>query len=117
MPSTLEYLRHIRDEAAFLMEQVQGLHEDEFTRNGVLRRAFVRSIEIIGEAARQLPDDFKQQHADIEWRAMSGMRNVLIHGYFVVDYDIVWDIAANKIPALHDAVCQLIEAGEGSSPA
>jgi uncharacterized protein with HEPN domain len=101
--STLEYLRHILDETDYIMARAKGLSEDQFLSDETLKRAFVRSIEVIGEAARQVPEDFRQQHTQIEWRAMAGMRNWLIHGYFGVDYDIVWDVVTNKIPGLqHD---------------
>ena len=107
--SALEYLQHILDESEYLMGKTQGLTQERFMRDATLKRAFVRSIEIIGEAAKQIPDDIKQTHGGLEWRAMAGMRDRLIHGYFGVDYDIVWDVAINKVPALHQMVKQIIE--------
>jgi len=73
--SALEYLRHILDETRYLMDRVQGLTQDQFMRDATLKRAFVRSIEIIGEASKQIPDDLKQKHSHLEWRAMAGMRD------------------------------------------
>ena len=108
--SALEYLRHILDETMYLIDQAQGLTWDQFVRDATLKRAFVRSIEIIGEASRQIPDEFKRKHSHLEWRAMAGMRDRLIHGYFGVDYELVWDVVANKIPALHRAIEEIIEA-------
>lgn len=86
------------------MEQTQRLEKTTFLRDETLKRAFVRSLEIIGEAVKQLPDAVKQRYSHLEWRAMAGMRDRLIHGYFGVDYDIVWDVVANKIPELQQAV-------------
>ncbi|MEW6573660.1 MAG: DUF86 domain-containing protein [Bacillota bacterium] len=111
--SALEYLRHILDETEYLMGRAQGLSQDQFMRDATLKRAFVRSIEIIGEASKKIPDDFKQKYSHLEWRAMAGMRDRLIHGYFGVDYDIVWDVVTNKIPVLYRAVKEIIET-EGS---
>jgi len=108
--SALEYLRHILDETAYLMDRAQGLTQDQFMRDATLKRAFVRSIEIIGEASKQIPDDLKQKYSYLEWRAMTGMRDRLIHGYFGVDYDIVRDVVTNKIPVLHQAIKEIIEA-------
>ncbi len=71
--SALEYLRHILDETGYLISQAQGLTHDQFVRDATLKRAFGRSIEIIGEASKQMPDDFKQKYSHLEWRAMAGM--------------------------------------------
>jgi uncharacterized protein with HEPN domain len=67
-----------------------------------LKRAFVRSIEIIGEAVKQLPDEFRSEHSAIDWRAIAGTRDNLIHDYFGIDYDIVWDIVTNEIPGAQE---------------
>src|SRR6266545_3256340 len=98
--STLAYLQHIIRETQYLTDRSRELSKEEFLQDETLKRAFVRSLEIIGEAARQLPNDFRQKYHHLEWRAMAGMRDRLIHGYFGVDYDIVWDAVINKIPAL-----------------
>jgi uncharacterized protein with HEPN domain len=98
------------DETGYLIDQTQGLTWDQFMRDATLQRAFVRSLEIIGEASKRIPDDFKQKYGHLEWRAMAGMRDRLIHGYFGVDYGIVWDVVTNKIPVLHRAIKEIIEA-------
>lgn len=99
-PSALEYLRHMLDEAEFLINYSQGLTQEAFIQDETLKRAFVRSIEIIGEASKQIPDGLKRKYSHIQWRAIAGMRDRLIHAYFGVDYDIVWDVVVNKIPLL-----------------
>jgi uncharacterized protein with HEPN domain len=102
--STGHYLQHILIETRYLTDQTQGLEPETFLHDETLKRAFIRSLEIIGEAVKQLPDDVKQRYGHLEWRAMAGMRDRLIHGYFGVDYDIVWDVVTNKIPELQQAV-------------
>ncbi len=106
--SVLEYLRHILDEAEYLMAQTQGVTKDEFMHDATLKRAFVRSLEIIGEATKQIPSDFRQKYSHLDWRAMSGMRDRLIHAYFGVDYEIVWDVVATKVPTLRQEVEKII---------
>jgi uncharacterized protein with HEPN domain len=107
--SVREYLQHILDETEYLTEQSQDLDKEAFLQNGTLKRAFVRSIEIIGEAVKQIPESVRQEHPGIEWRAMAGMRDRLIHGYFGVDYEIVWDVVTNKVPGLAKTVRQILD--------
>ena len=106
--SVREYLQHILDETNYLLNETQGLDKHTFLRNETLKRAFVRSLEIIGEAAKQIPDDLRRQHPQIEWRAIAGMRDRLIHGYFAVDYEIVWDAIQNKVPELQREMTRML---------
>lgn len=106
----LDYLRHILVEVDYILAAVSGLTFDSFSRDETLRRAFVRSLEIIGEAAKKVPDDFRAEYPDVEWRAMAGMRDRLIHGYFGVDYEIVWDVVENRIPELRRQISSIVEA-------
>jgi uncharacterized protein with HEPN domain len=107
--SRLEILHHVLDEIRFVEEQTEGLSEDEFMHDGTVQRAFVRSIEIIGEAVKTLPNDVRERYADIEWRSLAGMRDKLIHHYFGVDYSIVWDVVKNKLPGLGIQITKVIQ--------
>jgi uncharacterized protein with HEPN domain len=107
-PSSIEYLRHILDEALYLESQLEGLDETTFMHDETLKRAFVRSLEIIGEATKQISTEVRQRYSHEEWRAMAGMRDRLIHGYFGIDYDLVWDVVVNKVPTLGLDVQQII---------
>jgi len=107
--SPLEYLRHILDETKYLVKQTEGLSRDEFIQNETFKRAVVRSIEVIGEAVKNVPDDFKQKYANIDWKLIAGMRDKLIHHYFGIDYDIVWDVVINEIPVLQKEVKRILQ--------
>jgi uncharacterized protein with HEPN domain len=115
-PSALDYVRHMLDETAYLIAQTKGLTHRRFMRDATLKRAFVRIIEIIGKASKQIPDDLKRKYSHLEWRAMAGMRDRLVHNYMGVDYDIVWDVAINKIPELHLALQALLDAENTDKP-
>lgn len=108
LPSPLEYLRHILDETEYLEGETQGLDRETFIHNETLRRAFVRSLEVIGEATKKVPEDIRQKYPDVSWRAMASMRDRLIHGYFGIDYDIVWDVVVNKIPLLNEQIAEIL---------
>jgi len=97
---SLDCLQHILAEVEYLLKNSAGLGKDEFVASETLRRAFVRSLEVIGEASKKVPENFRQQHPQVAWRAMAAMRDRLIHGYFGVDYELVWDVVKNKAPAL-----------------
>ena len=107
--SETEYLRHIQDEARYLVEASREVSWDEFSSDETLKRAFVRSIEGIGEAAKNLSTEIRDRYSGVEWRAMAGMRDRLIHGYFGVDYEIVWQVATEKAPELRDAIGAILE--------
>lgn len=105
-----DYLRHILVEADYLINRSTGVSVETLMADETLRRAFVRSLEIIGEAARKVPDPFRSQYPDMEWRAMAGMRDRLIHDYFGVDYELVWDVVKNRIPELRDQISSILDA-------
>jgi len=104
-----DYLRHIMVEANYLLECSVSLTFEAFARDETLRRAFVRSLEVIGEAAKKVPQEFRAEYPQVEWRSMAGMRYRLIHGYFRVDYDLVWDVVRNRVPGLRTQIASILE--------
>jgi uncharacterized protein with HEPN domain len=104
-----DYLRHILVEADYLIDRSAGLSYDAFAADETLRRAFVRSLEIIGEAAKKVPEDFRARHAGVDWRGMAGMRDRLIHDYFGVDLELVWDVVRRRVPELRGQIAAIVE--------
>lgn len=104
----IEFLKHINDECLFILSVSKNLSKDNFLDDEVLKRAIVRSLEIIGEATKKIPADVKIKWNSIQWKNMAGMRDRLIHDYIGVDYTIVWDVIKNKIPELQIQISLVI---------
>ena len=104
-----DYLRHILVEVEYLLDRSQTLTYERFAADETLRRAFVRSLEIIGEAVKNLPEEFRASYPEVEWRPIAQMRDRLIHGYFGVDYQLVWDVVYKKLPELKRSIQQIID--------
>jgi len=106
----VEYLKHIRDESLYILSITsKGITKEEFLNDETLKRAVVPSLEIIGEASKKIPADFKIKWDKVKWKDMAGMRDRLIHDYMGVNYSIVWDVIKNKIPELGEQVICVIE--------
>lgn len=103
-----EFLQHILAEAEYLTSVQPRLTRALLDEDPTLQRAVVRSLEVIGEAAKKVPAGLRAEYPSVEWRAMSGMRDRLIHDYFGVDLDIVWDVLVNKIPALRTELVRIL---------
>ena len=104
----IEFLKHIADECSYLLSISIELSKDNFLEDETLKRAVVRSLEIIGEATKKIPADFKVKWSSIQWKNMAGMRDRLIHDYIGVNYSIVWDVLINKIPALNAQIQEVL---------
>lgn len=104
-----EYLRHILDECSYIVSVSENLLLKDFLEDETLKRAVVRSLEIIGEATKKIPADIKIKYNTIQWKNMAGMRDRLIHDYFGVNYSIVWDVMKNKIPDIHIQISEVLK--------
>lgn len=107
--SSIEFLRHILEETDFIIRNSEGLTQRSLEEDEVLKRAIVRSLEIIGEAAKKVDEELRSQYSSVDWNGMARMRGKLIHHYFGIDYEIVMDVVQNKIPDLHHQLKKIIE--------
>lgn len=103
-----DYLLHMLDETTFLLRLHATMTYESLLQDEILKRAVVRSLEIIGEASKQIPEPLRCTYPDVEWRSIAAMRDRLIHAYFGIDYAIVWDVIHTKIPVLHQQIQQII---------
>ena len=92
-----------------VMRYTEGLDFDTFVRNELVYDAVLRNLEVLGEAAKKVPDPVRARYPSVEWRAIAGLRDVLAHAYFALDEATLWDIVAQKVPALAEVLRQILE--------
>ncbi len=102
------FLKHILESIEWIEKDIQGLTEEEFLKNVPIQDAVFRRLEIIGEAVGNLSDDFKEEHSDISWNKAMATRNILIHNYFGVDLNIVWDTVTQSLPEFKEQIKNLL---------
>ncbi len=105
--STHTYIEHILENINDIEEFSKGLTKNEFLKDKLRQKAIVRSIEIIGEAAKNIPENVKVNYKEIEWRKIAGTRDRIIHHYFGVDLDIIWEIIKKDLPILKSQIEKL----------
>lgn len=116
-PDTIDRVGHMLDAAREASAFVANRERDAIRGDRMLALALVKLLEIIGEAASAIPIEFRTAHPTIPWRAIIGMRNRLIHGYFDIDTDIVWDTVTRNLPPLIPALERVLEDEGKQGPA
>jgi uncharacterized protein with HEPN domain len=105
MPRDVDvYLEDILTAIERIQDYVRGLDYAGFLRDGRTIDAVLRNLEVIGEAAKQIPHDLRQRVHGVEWRKIAGMRDLIAHAYFDVDLEIVWDVVSTKLGPLESGV-------------
>ena len=103
------FLEDIIASCEYIQQFVEGLTFEEFLSDEKTLSAVIRKFEIIGEAAKNIPEFIKHSYPDIHWKDMAGMRDRLIHGYFGIDYLIVWNTIASDIPNILSSISKIID--------
>lgn len=109
------YLKDILEAIRRIEKYTKGLSFDEFAGDELTQDGVVRNLEVIGEAVKNIPEDVKNKKNEVEWRKIAGLRDILIHAYFGVDVDIVWEVVKDKVPELKEKVLEILSEIEGNN--
>ncbi len=101
-------MRDILEAIGKIERYTENMNFEDFSNNELIQDGVIRNLEIIGEAVKNLPDDIKKDYPEVEWRKIAGLRDILIHAYFGVDLEIIWDIVKNKVPELKEMVRKIL---------
>jgi uncharacterized protein with HEPN domain len=102
------YLQHVLDAINTIQEYLLGVNEDKFKATRLLQDGVIRQIEIVGEAVRHLSKDIRKTYPETPWQDIAGMRDKLIHDYFGVDIEKVWDTVQQDLPVLKEQVVGIL---------
>ncbi len=102
------YLQDVLSAIEKIERYVGELSFEEFAKDDKTTDAVVRNLEIIGEAPKRMPSEIKGKYSSVEWKKIAGLRDILIHAYFGVDLEIVWDVVKNKLPDIKKKMAEII---------
>ena len=105
----LVFIEHILESIKNIENFSQGISKNEFIKDKLRQNAIIRSIEIIGEAVKNLPSNFTKKYSNIPWKGIAGMRDKITHNYFGLDLDTIWDIIKEDIPKLEKQIKEILE--------
>lgn len=102
------FLQDIVEACSKVAKYTSNMDYDSFIDNELIVDAVIKNILVIGEVVKNVPHSYREMHRGIEWRKMAGMRDMLIHGYFSVNYQILWDVVEHKLPELKTQVLSIM---------
>ena len=102
------YLRDIREALEKIDTFTKEFTFEEFAEDAKTVDAVIRNLEILGEAAKHIPKRVKEKHPDVDWKAMAGMRNILVHEYFGVRMGIIWKTIKERLPELKQKIGEIL---------
>jgi len=102
------YLEDILEAIGKIRRYTAGLSLKTFSEDTKTLDAVVRNLEVVGEAIKKVPDEIRLRHGAVDWKRIAGLRDILIHEYFGIDVEIIWDIVTNKLPDLEGQIQQIL---------
>ena len=105
------YLEDILEAIRKIREFTHGMSVAALSKDAKTLDAVIRNLEVIGEAVKRLPEDVRNQEPNVEWRKIAGLRDILIHEYFGINIEVVWDVIQHKFSSLEEAVKKLLTGG------
>ncbi len=101
------FVEDILESVKLIEKYIGNTSKKNFGKNQKLKDSVIRRLEIIGEAVKSIPDDFKEKYAEVPWKKIAGLRDILTHAYFGIDLNITWDIIKKDLPALKEKILDI----------
>jgi len=103
------FIKHILESIKYIEEYTEGISKDDFLRSTKIQDAVIRRLEIIGEATKNIPPEWKETHSEVPWRRIAGIRDILIHEYFGIDFDLLWNVVKKDLPDLKRKISMILK--------
>ncbi|MBI5080230.1 MAG: DUF86 domain-containing protein [Chloroflexi bacterium] len=110
------FLDDIKTACQKVLRYTSEMSYEQFINDEKTYDAVVRNLEVIGEAAKKVPDEVRERYPDIEWKKISGFRDIAIHEYYNMDEEILWDVVKNRIPELLEQVTEILTKADKEEP-
>ncbi len=101
------FISHMLESIDHVEEFISGVDKDQFMGNVEKQAAVVRMIIVVGEASKSVPEDIRERYPDVPWKRIASMRDILVHGYFKVDLDVVWTVATEELGPLKQRLAEI----------
>ena len=105
----LVFAEHMLESITKIKSFIKGISKEEFMSNEEKQSAVIRQIEIIGEASKNIPESFKKKYSKISWKEIAGTRDKIIHNYFGIDLDMIWDVVKEDLLILEQEIKKILE--------
>ena len=109
MRDLIFFVEDILERSKLIKDSIKEVSYSNFKSNKLLIDATVRRLEIIGEAVKNIPESFRSKYPDVEWRKIAGLRDIIIHSYFGIDFEVIWGIIKKDVPVLKKQIKEILE--------